>query len=114
MATPLQTVKSEFGTKEALVDKLVPLLDRQSEESEASFRDRLLHVSNTKLLRLWEREQALRSKFGSREALVDAIVQLRAGGQKPDADYRRRILAFPTGRLLTMHSGLAKRAKAAG
>lgn len=113
MSTPNQTVKSEFGTKETLVDKLVPLLDRGAEESEADFRERLLHVSNAKLLRLWEREQDLRKSFGSREGLVDAIVQLRAAGQKPDADYRRRILTFTTGRLLSMHAGLARRTKAA-
>jgi hypothetical protein len=111
MATPIQTVKSEFGSKEGLVDKLVPMLDRNADESDAAFRDRLLHVSNAKLLRLWQREQAMRSKFGSREKLVDKIVELRAGGQKADADYRKKILGLSTGRLLSLHEGLARAAK---
>ncbi len=113
MATPNQTVKSEFGSKEALVDKLVPLLDRKADESDAAFRERLLHVSNAKLLRLWQREQSLRSKHGSRESLVDKIVELRAGGQKADADYRKKILGLSTGRLLSLHDGFARGAKKA-
>lgn len=114
MSTPLQTVKSEHGSKEALVDKLVPLLDRQPDEAEPAFRERLLRVPNSKLLRLWEREQTVRSRFGSREALVDAIIELRAAqGLRPDADYRRKILTRSTGQLLSIHRGLKKKAPSA-
>ena len=111
MSTPLQKVKSEFGTKEDLVAKLVPLLDRGADETEDDFRDRLTHVSNAKLLRLLNREQTLREKFGSREALVDAVAELAAAGGKIDNDYRTKILTFPTGKLLSVHAGLVRAAR---
>ncbi len=108
MATPLQSVKNQFGTKDELVKKLVSLVERQPEESDAALQDRLLRVPNGKLLRLWARENTLRTKFGTREALVDAIVGLRG---KPDADYRVKALKLSTGRLLSMHKTLARAAK---
>lgn len=104
MATPLHTVKSEFGSKETLVGKLMPLLDRQADESEAAFKDRLMHVSNRKLLNLWQREQKLRADHGSRETLVDNIVKLRNG----DADLRKKLLGLSTGRLLDQHRTLSR------
>ena len=107
MASPLHTVKSEFGSKESLVGKLMPLLDRLPEESEDEFKDRLLHVSNRKLLRLWSREQTLRAGAGSREALVDAIVAKRTEG-RGDADLRRKLLGLSIGRLLDMQRSLER------
>lgn len=101
MATPSQIVKAQYGGKEALVEKLSPLLDRGADESEAEFKDRLSRVSNKKLLRLLEREELLREKFGSREALVDAIVADRTAG-KGDADLRRKLLGLTNGRLLAL------------
>lgn len=106
MATPLQTVKSEHGTKAALVEKLLPLLDREADETEAEFKERLLLVSNAKLLRLWSRVEAVKADFGSREALADKVVAL-AGG---DADFRTKIHGLSTGRLLDMHGALARKA----
>lgn len=101
MANPLQNVKDRFGGKEALVEKLAPLLDRGADESEADFKDRLSRVSNKKLLRLLDRETLLRDRFGSREALVDDIVSTRTAG-KGDADLRRKLLSLSTGRLLAL------------
>ncbi len=108
MATPLHTVKTEFGSKEALVGKLMPLLDRQPEEDEAEFKDRLLRVSNRKLLSLWKRAQQLRADHGSRETLVDTVVSLRTNG-RGDADLRRKLLGASTGRLLDQHRTLARK-----
>ena len=99
MASPLQTVKSQYGNKAALVDKLLPLLDRASEESEVQFKDRLSRVSNAKLLRLLARVDTVKSKFGSREALVDKIVTTETGG-RVDADLRNSLLTQSTGRLI--------------
>ena len=100
MASPLQTVKSRFGSKEALVDKVAPLLDRRPEETEAELRERLLRVSNKKLLRLLERAEDFGARFGSRDALADAITQTRAG--RADAAYKSKLLGHTTGRLLSM------------
>ena len=102
MASPLQTVKTRFGSKEALVDKVAPLLDRRPEETEAELRERLLRVSNKKLLRLLDRAEDFGARFGNREALADAITQQRAG--RADADYKKKLLGHTTGRLLSLHS----------
>ena len=64
-------------------------------------------MSNAKLLRLLEREEILRSKFGSREALADQITEQKAG--RADADLRAKLLRQSTGRLLSMHKAAKKR-----
>ena len=69
MSTPLHTVKEQFGSKEALVAQVMPLLSRDADESEAEFQDRLMRVSNKKLLKLLERETTLRDQFGSAKHL---------------------------------------------
>lgn len=113
MSTPLHTVKDKFGSKEALVDKLVPLLDRREDESDAEFKERLLRVSNRKLLRLLDRVEAVRDRFGSREKLVDSIVELK-GAKGQNADDQRRVLSGQgTGRLLSAHWGLSRAARRA-
>ena len=111
MATPLQTVNTQFGSKDELVKKLIPLVERNADESDAALADRLLRVPNSKLLRLWTRENTLRTKFGTREALVDAVAKLRSGNDAIDADYRTKALKLGTGRLLSLHKSLAKAAK---
>ena len=55
MATPLQTVKEKFGSKEQLVSQLVAKLQPLEGESKDEFKARLLTVSNRKLLRLQAR-----------------------------------------------------------
>lgn len=111
MSTPLHTVKDKFGSKETLVDKLLPLLDRGEDESDEEFKERLMRVSNRKLLRLLDRANAVRERFGSRNKLVDSIIELR-GTTGPQADAQRNTLtAQGTGRLLSTHWGLTRAAK---
>lgn len=107
MSTPLHTVKNDFGSKEALVEKLVPLLDRQDNESDGEFKERLMRVSNRKLLRLWQREQTLRSDFTNREQLVDQIVEAKLG--RADTEFRNSLLGLSTGRLLSMRTGQVRK-----
>ncbi len=109
MSTPLQTVKSVHGDKAALVDKLLPLADRHSDETEAEFKERLLRISNQKLLRMLDRVEDVKARFGSREALVDKIVAFETAG-KGDADRRQKLLTLSIGRLVDLHDVLAKRA----
>ncbi|MCA9542818.1 MAG: hypothetical protein KC613_00465 [Myxococcales bacterium] len=106
MSSPLQTVKSVHGDKAQLVEKLLPLMDRLPEETEDAFKERVQRISNAKLLRLWTRFEAVKRDFGTREALVDKIVEL----EKADGDRRRKLLDLPTGRLLDLHGSLARRA----
>jgi hypothetical protein len=102
MSTPLHTVKEQFGSKEALVGQLMPLLDKEEGESESEFKERLLRVSNRMLLRLWNRQQSLTSTYGNREGLIDAIVSTDS---KNEASLRAKLGGYSTGRLLNLASG---------
>ena len=73
--SPLQIVKRDFQSKENLVDNLVSRLERFEDEEEGAFRERLLLVSNRKLLKLHKAATKVEA-FGGKEKLVDAIVDL--------------------------------------
>ena len=104
MTTPLHTVKEKFGSKEQLVGQLVGLVQKQEGETETELNDRLMRVSNRKLLVLHERENALKTQFGSRDKLVSALVEKQLG--RSDADLQAKLSDFSTGRLLSMARGL--------
>ena len=104
MATPLHTVKEKFGSKAQLVEQLVGLVQRQGDESDSDLSERLLRVSNRKLIILHERENALKTGFGTREKLVSAIVEKKLG--RTDTDLETKISQYSTGRLLSMARGL--------
>jgi hypothetical protein len=52
----------------------------------------------------------VKSKFGTREKLIDAILELEK--RTKDAGYRQRLLAWPVPRLYDAYKSIAKRAKA--
>lgn len=104
MATPLHTVKEKFGSKAQLVEQLVGVVQRQGDESEADLTERLLRVSNRKLVILHERENALKSGFGTREKLVSALVEKKLG--RADADLDTKMSQYSTGRLLSLSRSL--------
>jgi hypothetical protein len=99
--TPLQLVKSEFGSKDALASKLIPLLTCPEDEDKAEFERRIRTASNKKLLRLWKAEQALKDQFSSKDKLVQAIVKAKFNGA--NADYAARISKYTSTRLLDLH-----------
>ena len=103
MATPLHTVTEKFGSKAQLVDQLVGLVQRQEDESDVELTERLMRVSNRKLITLHERENALNTSFGTREKLVSAIVEKKLG--RTDADFEKKLGQYSTGRLLSMSRG---------
>ena len=82
--------------------QLIPLLEKDDGESETEFKERLLRVSNRMLLRLWNREQTVKSSYGSREKLIDAIV---AQADKNQETLRTKLADYSTGRLLNLASG---------
>jgi len=110
--SPFQQVKDRFGSKEALVKELKGLVDKTDlfikKFSETKGLDR---VSNLKLLRLHRIAQEVQEKFGTRDKLVNALVELE--GRVKDADYRKRFEKFTLGRLLDAYRSAEKRVKAA-
>jgi hypothetical protein len=94
---PLQQVKERFKDKDGLVAAVRDLakgdlwVDRLAED------DGLERVSNAKLLRLHKILTDVKGQFGSRKALVDAI--LKAEGRQKDDGYASRLGAQPLPRL---------------
>lgn len=97
--TPLQYVKDEFGSKAALAEKVLGVLDRPEDEDDAkAFEHGVKTMSNAKLLRLWNAHQIVDSKFGSKSKLVDAITKARFSGG--NEDYARKLGTFTLPKLL--------------
>lgn len=109
--TPLQVVKERFETKEKLVEAVEHLatdelwIDRFNEVKG------LMSVSNQKLIRLHDVLTEVKERFGSREKLIAAILDLE--GCPKDAGLKDKYGKYPTPRLLDLHQAAAKRQKAA-
>lgn len=113
--TPLAIAKERFGDKAKLVEALRSLatadlwLARTSADRQEGNKG-LEHVSNAKLVRLFDTLTTVKEKFGTRAKLIDAILELEK--RTKDAGYRIRLEAFPVPRLYDHYKAAAKRAKA--
>jgi hypothetical protein len=114
--SPLDRVKDKFGDKKKLVEAVQAF---QTEElwlgrtsSDRGGKKGLEHVSNAKLLRLYATFTEVREKFGSRDKLIGAILDLEK--RVKDEGYKKRISAYPVPRLYDMLKTAQRRAKAAG
>ncbi len=105
---PLALVNERFGSKEKLVSAIEKLaskdlwLDRVNEEKG------LGRVSNAKLLRLHASLEDVKSRFGSRDKLIEAICQLEK--RDKDEGYKARLARYPLPRLVDLHAAASKRA----
>jgi hypothetical protein len=113
MATknPLALVKETFGDKAKLVEALEKLTGDALWVSRTNKDKGLAHVSNAKLLRLHATFTLVKEKFGTREKLVDAVLELEKRGK--DEEYRKKLSAWPVPRLFDTYKSLAKRSAAA-
>ena len=108
--SPIQQVKADFGDKAKLVSAVQALatdalwLDRLNPEKG------LAKVSNTKLLRLHAALSRVKEQFGSREALIGAVIAL--GKRSGDEGYKTRLAGYPVPRLLDLHDSLTKKPSA--
>jgi hypothetical protein len=108
--TPLAQVK-ELGGKETLVDKLVDLVPRDEDEDKNEFRQRLMSMANSKLLRMHRVHNEVQSRFGNKDGLVDALVALMK--RSKDNDYAEKLRGYTATRLLSLHVTWEKKAKKA-
>ncbi len=105
--SPLAAVKRLYESKEKLVDSLAADLAKESDdESKGELKQRLLSVSNKKLLRLAEALQTVKSKYNDRDGLVRAV-----SGDTKDQDYVNKLHTYSLQRLLDMAQAAEKRAK---
>jgi hypothetical protein len=109
--SPLAIVKEKFGDKDKLVEAVKAFMTdelwiKRTAEDRGKERG-IEYVSNAKLLRLHDTFAAVKEKFGTREKLVDAVLELEK--RTKDAGYKKRLSAYPVPRLYDMYQS-AKRA----
>ncbi len=109
--SPLATVKETFGDKAKLVAAVEKLTTEDLWVARTNKEKGLAHVSNAKLLRLHATLSLVKEKFGSREKLIDAIVELMK--RSKDAGLRQKLAAWPVPRLYDEYKSTAKRARGA-
>src|SRR5215467_4711312 len=108
MKSPLSAVKDKFGEKAKLIAELETLTKGDDLwVSRLNAKKGLAHVSNAKLLRLHETFTAVKEKFGTREKLIDAILELLK--RSKDTGYKERLNAYPVPRLYDLYRSTAKR-----
>ena len=105
--TPLALVKEKFGDKEKLVAAVEKLTGEDLWVARVNKDKGLAHVSNAKLLRLLATLTEVKDKFGTREKLIDAILELEK--RTKDAGYRQHLSAWPVPRLYDVYKSTAKR-----
>jgi hypothetical protein len=98
--SPLQRVREEHGSKAELADKVLGILDTPEDEDPADFEHRIRTLSKRKLLRLWEAEQTVQDKYGSKDELAERITKARFPGGNDD--YQRKISGFTLPKLLDL------------
>ena len=109
--TPLSSVKELFGEKSKLVEALEKLTGDALWVSRTNKDKGLAHVSNAKLLRLHATFTTVKEKFGTREKLIDAILEIEK--RTKDEGYRKHLTAWPVPRLYDTYRSLHKRTAAA-
>ncbi|MSP16063.1 MAG: hypothetical protein EXR73_05525 [Myxococcales bacterium] len=106
--SPLNIVKAEHGDKSKLVDKVMGLVERGEEETDA-LRSRLQTASNKQLLRLLGVAKTVKEQYGTSAKLAASVAA--ALGRTKDADYVRKLESYTPAKLLDMAQSLAKRAR---
>jgi hypothetical protein len=107
--TPLETIKERFNDKAGLVQALRSLIGDELWTDRLNADKGLDSVSNKKLLRLHAVLSSVKSQFGSRGKLIDAI--LADEKRSKDADYRKSLERLPTPQLFQIVSAVNKRSK---
>lgn len=102
--TPKDQVRQRWSSKDGAADAIVALIG----DPDGKTKQRLRHASNGQLLALYAKGEDLKKRFGGRDALERAIVELKSKQGKLDEGYADRLKGYGVGRLLDMHRRLAK------
>jgi hypothetical protein len=111
--SPLSIVKERFQDKDGLLKAVRELVTDELwiDRLDSTKGKGLDSISNKKLLRLHTVLSEVKSQFGSRAKLLDAILTHEKRGK--DEGYKSRLNRFSTPRLLDLYKSGAKRAKSA-
>ncbi len=107
MKNPLALVKEKYGDKAKLVAAIEKLAKDDLWLERTNKNKGLGHVANAKLLRLHDTFTAVKTKFGSREKLVAAILEIEK--RSKDEGYKTRLGKYPVPRLWDMYRSLDHR-----
>jgi hypothetical protein len=107
--SPLTLVKEKFGDKAKLVESLEKLVGEDLWVARTNKDKGLAHVSNAKLMRLHAVFSEVKEKFGTREKLIEAILDLEKRGK--DGGLRERLRAWPVPRLYDAFRSTSKKVR---
>jgi hypothetical protein len=111
--SPLAEVRETFKTKEALVDRLMSVIEAGGAAKE-DLKARFLAASNKKLLRLLQVASEVKSQFGSSEKLAQAAADAAGKGKdKPYVQRLAQLAAKQPARVLDLLRAAQARAKRA-
>jgi hypothetical protein len=105
--TPLARMKDQFGDKAKLVAALEKLAGADLWVARTNESKGLAHVSNAKLLRLHATFTEVKEKFGTRDKLVAAVLDLEK--RSKDTGMQHKLSTWPVPRLLDAYKSAAKR-----
>ena len=106
---PAGRVTANHGGKEALAKALAPMLVTGDEDA-GSVATRLSTASNAQLLRLQKVADAVKQKWGSRDALITALGTLEK--KSGDKDYLAKLGTFSLPKLFDLAVSADRRARA--
>ena len=105
--SPLALAKEKFGDKAQLVKEVEKFATDDLWVPRTNKNKGLAHVSNAKLLRLQATFAEVKEKFGTREKLIDAVLELQK--RTKDSGLRQTLASWPVPRLYDSYKSLAKR-----
>jgi len=109
--SPVSLVKERFETKEKLVAAVQKLATQDLWLDRVSTVKGFALVSNAKLVRLHDTLTDAKKRFGSRDKLVNAILDVTKRAK--DKGYAAKLAAYPLPQLLDLHDSASKSAKRA-
>ena len=108
--TPLARVKEQFKDKAALVAAVEKLTGTDLWVARTNKDKGLAHVSNAKLLRLHAIFTTVKEKFGTRDKLVSAVLELEK--RSKDTGMQHKLSEWPVPRLWDAYRSATKRSGA--
>jgi hypothetical protein len=109
--SPVAVVKERFSSKDKLVEAVQKLATADLWVERVNTEKGLAKVSNQKLLKLHDTLSDAQKRFGSRDKLIGAILELKK--RSKDAGYSARIKAYPLPQLLDLHASAERAGKKA-
>jgi hypothetical protein len=107
--TPVSQVKERFESKEKLVAAVQKLATQDLWLDRVSSVKGLGRVSNAKLVRLHDALTDAKKRFGSRDKLINSIVELKK--RVKDKGFASKLAAYPLAQLLDLHAAAEREVK---